>query len=136
MRLMAAIVFASVCVASAAHASPSDEIDICVKAAAASDHVKPGDVDRGGCECATKQLHSSLKPGDFALHEQMETIIASGADEKSFNKQLSDIMLARGMNQHDADAFLARSRAAEQKAQDMCNPSPLLTPQALPPPKQ
>jgi hypothetical protein len=66
----------------------------------------------------------------------METIIASGADEKSFNKQLSDIMLARGMNQHDADAFLARSRAAEQKAQEMCNPSPLLTPQALPPPKQ
>jgi hypothetical protein len=74
-------------------------------------------------------LRKTLKPGDYDLHERMLEIIASGADEKTFNKQMSDVMLQRGMNQHDADAFLARSKAAERKAQDDCNPSILLDPE-------
>ncbi len=108
------------------------EADICVKAAAATDHIAVKDVDKDACQCATKQLHAALKPSDFALHEQMLEIIATGADEKSFNKQLSDIMLERGMTQKDADAFLARSKAAEAKAQAMCNTSPLLGPEPAP----
>jgi hypothetical protein len=66
----------------------------------------------------------------------MLQIIASGADQKSGQKHLSDIMLQRGMNQHDADAFFARVNAAQTKAQEICNPSPLLSPEPLPPPKQ
>ena len=111
----------------AAPLSPAEqEIDTCVKAAAASDHVSVKDVDQGACECATQELHKLLKPGDYALHERMLQIIASGADETAFNKQMSDVMLGRGMNQSDADAFLARSKAAERKARDDCNPSILL----------
>jgi hypothetical protein len=108
------------------------EADICVKAAAATDHIAVKDVDKDACQCATKQLHAALKPSDFALHEQMLEIIATGADEKSFNKQLSDIMLKRGMTQKDADAFLARSKSAEEKAQIICNTSPLLGPEPTP----
>jgi len=136
MRFVAAFLLASALGFSCAHTAPAPNVDVCVKAAAATDHVKPGDVDRGGCECATKQLRTNLKPSDFSLHEQMLQIIASGADQKTGQKQLSDIMLQRGMNQHDADAFFARVSAAQTKAQDICNPSPLLSPEPLPPPKQ
>ena len=104
------------------------EVDLCVKAAAATDHVAVKDVDRGACDCAVKELHKSLRPHDYDLHEKMVEIIASGADEKTFNRQMSDVMLARGMDQHDADAFLSRSRKAEQHAQEICNSSPLLNP--------
>lgn len=116
--------------AQAAPLSPAEqEIDTCVNAAAATDHVPAKMVDRGACQCATADLHKSLKPGDFDLHERMLEIIASGADEKTFNKQMSDVMLQRGMNQHDADMFLARSKAAEAKAQEDCNASIMLDPQ-------
>ena len=130
MRLAIAAVATILCGMTGAQAAPSSpanpEIDTCIKAAAASDHVSVKDVDKGACECATQELHKLLKPGDYDLHERMLQIIASGADEPTFNKQMSDIMLGRGMNQHDADAFLARSHAAERKAQDDCNPSILL----------
>ena len=121
-----------------AHAAPAKpvlanpEVDICVKAAAAADHIKAADVDKDACVCATKQLHLLLKPGDYDLHEQMLTVIASGADQKSFDKQMSDIMLKRGMKQPDVDAFLARSKKAENAAQAKCNTSPLLNPTPLP----
>ncbi|HEY5338652.1 MAG TPA: hypothetical protein VIJ85_10635 [Rhizomicrobium sp.] len=137
---MAVVALAVLSTTSASFATPpaaapvNPEIAVCIKAAAATDHVALKDVDKDACECATKRLHASLKPGDYALHEQMLEVIASGADEKTFNKQMSDIMLKRGMDQHDVDAFLARSKAAEQKAQEVCNPSPLLTPDPGTPP--
>ena len=110
-------------------AKADPDVDLCVKAAAATDHSSIQEVDRDGCECATKQLRLTLHGRDYELHQKMMEIIASGADEKSFDKQLSDIMLKRGMNQHDADAFLARSKTAENKAQSVCNAtSPLLNP--------
>ena len=129
MRILGILFAAGLAVAaSTAHA---DEIDTCVKAAAAADHVKVSEVDRDTCVCATKQLHLTLRPSDYDLHEKMLEIIAGGADEKTFNKQMSDIMLQRGMKQTDVDAFLARSHKAENAAQIKCNTSPLLTP-ALP----
>jgi hypothetical protein len=102
------------------------EVTICVKAAAAADHIKVDDVDKDACVCATKQLHLLLKPGDYDLHEKMLTVIASGADQKSFDKQMSDIMLKRGMKQPDVDAFLTRSKKAEAAAQSKCNATPPL----------
>jgi len=132
MRALATILVVSAFGIAAARATPAEELAICIKAAAATDHVDVKDVDRGGCECATKQLRSSLKPGDFALHERMLEIIASGADQKTGEKQLSDVMLQRGMTQRDADAFFARVNAAQEKAQEICNPSPLLPPQTVP----
>jgi hypothetical protein len=138
MRLAVLVALTTISAAGAAFAVPvatpatDSATSICMKAAAATDHVALTDVDKDACQCATKQLHGVLKPSDFALHEQMLEILASGADEKSFNKQLSDIMLNRGMTQKDADAFLARSKAAEEKAQAVCNNSPLLAPEPAP----
>jgi hypothetical protein len=110
--------------------SASDpDVDVCMRAAAAVAHSTVSESDRTGCVCAVQQLHKQLTPNDYNLHEEMETILASGADEKNFNTQLSAIMLKRGMTQANADAFLARSRAAEARAQEVCNPSPLLNPQ-------
>jgi hypothetical protein len=115
--------------AQAAPLAPDEqEIDVCVKAAAATDHVAVRQVDRGACQCATADLHKILKPGDYDLHERMLEIIASGADEKTFNKQMSDLMLQRGMNQSGVDAFLARTQAAQRKAQEDCDPSIMLDP--------
>jgi hypothetical protein len=113
--------------------APNPDVDVCMRAAAIVAHSTVSESDRGGCACAVQQLHKFLAPGDYTLHEEMETIIASGADEKSFDKQMSDIMLKRGMNQTSANAFLARSHSAESKAQDICNPSPLLAPEPQPP---
>lgn len=104
----------------------SPEVQICMKAAAATDHIKLEEVDKDACVCATKELHKSLSPDDFALHENMLEVIASGADEKAFNKQMSGIMLKRGMNQPMVDAFLARSKKAQDKAQAKCNTAPPL----------
>lgn len=119
-----------------APAKPADpEVEICIKAAAATDHIKASDVDKDSCVCATKQLRLMLKSSDYNLHEKMLEVIASGADEKTFNKQMSDIMLKRGMKQPDVDAFLARSKKAEAAAQTKCNTSPLLNPAPLLPPK-
>ncbi|MGA9796709.1 MAG: hypothetical protein WBQ17_14385 [Rhizomicrobium sp.] len=100
--------------------------DICMRAAAVVAHASVKESDRQGCVCADQQLHKLLRGGDYALHEDMQAIIASGADEKSFNKQLSDAMLQRRMNQADADQFFARLKAAEATAQQACNTSPLL----------
>jgi hypothetical protein len=105
---------------------PPTDVDVCMRAAATVAHSTVKDSDKDGCVCTVQQLHKFLAPGDYTLHESMEEIIASGADEKSFNAQLSAIMRKRGMNQRDADAFLTRSRSAEQRASDVCNPSPLL----------
>jgi hypothetical protein len=127
MQLFAIIALA-VAPATVTPASNPD-VDVCMRAAAAVAHSTVSESDRGGCACAVQQLHKFLVPHDYALHEEMETIIAGGADEKSFDKQLSDIMLRRGMNQVAATAFLARAHAAEDKAQEVCNPSPLLTPE-------
>jgi hypothetical protein len=132
MRIVALTLFAIVSASGFAKAAPLSpanmEIDVCMRAAAASDHVALKEVDKGACTCATNKLHAYLKPTDFDLHEQMLEAIASGADEKTFNAQMSDIMQKRGMNQSDVDKFLARSKAAELKAQDACNPSLLLGP--------
>ncbi len=115
--------------AQAAPLSPENqEIEICVNAAAATDHVPAKMVDRGACQCATADLRKILKPSDYDLHERMLEIIAGGADEKTFNKQMSDIMLERGMKQNDVDAFLARTKAAQRKAQEDCDPSIMLDP--------
>ena len=77
----------------AAPLSPAEqEIDTCVNAAAATDHVPVKMVDRDACKCATAELHKILKPGDFDLHERMLEVIASGADEKTFNRQMSDVI--------------------------------------------
>jgi hypothetical protein len=102
------------------------EVEVCVKAAAATDHIKTSDVDKDACACATSALHKLLTPDDFDLHEKMLEVIASGADEKTFNKQMSDVMLKRGMNQKMVDAFLARSKKAQDKAQAKCNVTPPL----------
>jgi len=111
----------------AATAAPvPPDVDVCMRAAAAAAHDTVTDTDQSGCVCTVQQLHHLLTPQDYALHETMEEIIASGADEKSFNKALSDIMLQRGMTQIDANAFLARSRSAEERASSACNSSPLL----------
>jgi hypothetical protein len=118
----------SAVVATAPVAPANPEIDVCMRAAAATDHVPVKEVDRGACECATRELHKLMRPSDFDLHEQMLSTIANGADEKTFNAQMSDIMLKRGMNQSDVDKFLARAKAAERKSQDDCNPSILLDP--------
>src|ERR1700761_7288083 len=121
--------------ASAAQALPlsaaNQEVDVCMRAAAATDHVALKEVDKAACECATKDLHQSLKSSDFDLHEQMLETIASGADKPTFDKKMSDVMQARGMKQSDVDAFLARSKSAEARAQEDCNNSPLLTPQNM-----
>jgi hypothetical protein len=133
MRLYAIAAAAMLFAMAGAQATPlspaEQEIDVCVKAAAATDHVNVRQVDRGACQCATAELHKVLKPGDYDLHERMLEIIASGADEKTFNAQMSDIMVKRGMNQSDVDAFLARTKAAQQKAQEDCDPSIMLDPQ-------
>ena len=128
---IAAIIALAVVPATSTPAS-SPDVDVCMRAAAAVAHSTVSESDRGGCACAVQQLHKLLAPGDYALHEEMETVIAGGADEKNFNKQMSDIMLKRGMNQSSANAFLARARAAEEKTQEICNPSPLLAPEPQP----
>jgi hypothetical protein len=136
MRVAVAAIVALGTVAGAQAAPPppaplsvaEQEIDICMRAAAVTDHVAVKEVDKSACECATSDLHKNMRPADFELHERMLEVIASGADKKSFDKQMSDIMLARGMNQHDVDAFLARSKTAENKAQDDCNASIMLDP--------
>ncbi len=104
----------------------SPDVDLCMRAAAAAAHSTVSDSDHEGCVCTVQQLHKFLMPGDYDLHAKMEEIIASGADEKAFNSQLSDVMKKRGMNQGDADAFLKRSQTAEAHANEVCNPSPLL----------
>ncbi|HSM95896.1 MAG TPA: hypothetical protein VLT91_07625 [Rhizomicrobium sp.] len=131
--LLAAGVLGHAATGPAKNAPVNPEVDICVKAAAAADHIKADDVDKDACVCATKELHLLLKPDDFDLHEKMLTVIAGGADKNSFDKQMSDIMLKRGMKQPDVDAFLARSKKAENAAQTKCNSSPLLNPQPLSP---
>lgn len=132
--LVAVSAIAQAATAPAKPAKTDPEVDICVKAAAATDHIKVDDVDKDACACATKELHKSLTPDDFALHEKMLEVIASGADEKSFNKQMSDVMLKRGMNQKMADAFLARTKKAQDKAQAKCNaPPPLMNLQDINP---
>jgi hypothetical protein len=117
---------AAIVILAVAPVTVSPDVDVCMRAAAAVAHSTVTESDRGGCVCAGQQLRKFLSPGDYDLHEDMETIIAGGADEKSFNKQMSDVMLKRGMNQANADAFLKRAQAAEDKAQQICNPSPLL----------
>jgi hypothetical protein len=119
--MLTALLFA---VATTATVPP--DVDVCMRAAAAATHSTLADTDQSGCVCTVAQLRKYLSAGDYALHQTMESIIASGADEKSFNTHLSAIMLKRGMDQTSADAFLARSRAAEARANGVCNPSPLL----------
>jgi hypothetical protein len=114
---------------------PGSAVDICMRAAASVGHTAVKDTDRDDCACADLQLHKLLHGGDYTLHEDMQTIIASGADEANFNKQLSDIMLKRGMNQSDADQFFARLKAAEAKVQGICNSDPLLGPLLSPQPQ-
>jgi hypothetical protein len=106
-----------------------------MRAAAAVAHSTVKDADRDGCVCSDQQLHKLLHGGDYSLHEDMQTIIASGANEERFNKQLSDIMLKRGMKQGDADQFFARLKAAEAKVQGICNSDPLLGPPLSPQPQ-
>ncbi|MGH6872399.1 MAG: hypothetical protein ACREHE_12930 [Rhizomicrobium sp.] len=110
--------------AAMANATPATDVDVCMRAAAAAARSSIADSDHEGCVCTVQQLRKTLTPGDYELHETMEEIIASGADEKSFNSRLSAVMLKRGMNQADANAFLARARAAEARAQQFCNPAP------------
>ena len=133
MRFIALASVAILWAGGAAHAAPlspaEQDLDICMRAASATDHVALKEVDKGACQCATADLRKTLKSSDFDLHERMLEVIASGADEKTFNKQMSDIMLQRGMTQSDADAFLARSKAAEKKAQDDCDASITLAPE-------
>lgn len=133
MRLVMIAAVAILCAGGAAQAAPlsasQQDLNTCMRAAAATDHVALKEVDKDACTCATADLRKTLKPSDFDLHERMLEVIASGADEKTFNKQMSDIMLQRGMNQSDADAFLARSKAAERKAQDDCDASIMLDPE-------
>jgi hypothetical protein len=124
MTLFAILAFAAM--PSTATPAPNPDVDACMRAAAVVAHSTVSESDRGGCVCAAQQLHKLLSPGDYALHEKMIAIIAGGADKKTFDKQLSDIMLKRGMTQSAANAFLARAHSAEDKAQAVCNPSPLL----------
>jgi hypothetical protein len=120
-------VLAALLLAAATAAAPAPpDVDVCMRAAAAASQSTTKDTDQTGCVCTVQQLHKFLTPSDYALHEKMEEIIASGAGEASFNKQLSEIMLKRGMSQIDANAFLARAHAAEVHASDACNSSPLL----------
>jgi hypothetical protein len=111
---------------------PGSPVDICMRAAAAVSHSSLADMDRDDCACVDQQLHKILHGGDYTLHLEMQTILASGANEATFNKQLSDDMLKRGMNQGDADAFFTRLKEAEAKAQAICNTSPLLGPSIAP----
>src|SRR6185437_16336632 len=114
MRFVVLAAIAILGAGGAAQAAPlsaaQQDLDICMRAAAATDHVALKEVDKDACVCATADLRKTLKPSDFDLHQRMLEVIASGADEKTFNKQMSDIMLQRGMNQSDADAFLARTK--------------------------
>jgi hypothetical protein len=123
MSLLLILAFA---VAPSAPVVNSPDVDTCMRAAAVVAQSTIKDSDRDGCVCTVQQLHKFLNPSDYELHQKMEEIIATGADEKTFNTQLSDILKKRGMNQADANEFLTRSRAAEFHAQDVCNPSPLL----------
>ncbi len=111
------MILAAVLAIAAANAPSTMPADICMRAAAVIAHAPVKESDRQGCVCADQQLHKLLHGGDYALHEAMQTIIAGGADEASFNKQLSDVMLKRGMNQSDADQFFARLKMAEGNAQ-------------------
>lgn len=132
LALALPVLIAGLSLARAADTPSAGEINVCMKAAAAADHVKLADVDKDACICATKQLRGTLKPDDYDLHEKMLIVIGSGADQKSFDKQMSDIMLKRGMKQPDVDAFLARSKKAETAAQAKCNTAPpLLGPKPL-----
>lgn len=108
------------------------EVQVCIKAAAATNHTTVTDVDAAACVCATKELHVRLKGGDFDLHQKMLEVIGTGADKKSFDAQMSGIMLKRGMTQSDVDAFLARSQKAEAAAEAKCNTSPLINNPILP----
>jgi hypothetical protein len=121
--------------AASAPVQPGSAVDICMRAAAAVAHTSVKDADREDCACSDQELHKLLHGGDYALHEDMQSIIASGADEASFNRQLSDIMLNRSMNQNDADQFFARLKAAEGKAQATCNTEPLMGPELAPQPQ-
>jgi hypothetical protein len=114
---------------------PGSAVDICMRAAAAIAHSAVKDADRADCACSDQQLHRLLHGGDYALHEDMQTIIANGANEASFNKQLSDIMLKRGMNQNDANQFFARLKTAETATQAICSDSPLMGPPLAPQPR-
>lgn len=121
------ILVAILAIAAANAPAPSNTpVDTCMRAAAAVAHASIKESDREGCICADQQLHKLLHGGDYALHEEMQTIIASGADQTSFNKQLSDAMLKRGMNQGDANQFFVRLKAAEATAQGDCDASPFL----------
>lgn len=111
---------------------PGSAVDVCMRAAAAVAHSQVNDTDRDECECADRQMHKLLHGGDYTLHLQMQAILASGANEAAFNKQLSDAMLQRGMTQNDADAFFARLKTAEAKTQGICDNSPLLGPEIAP----
>ncbi|HEX3675418.1 MAG TPA: hypothetical protein VHU87_14190 [Rhizomicrobium sp.] len=123
---MSLLLILALAVAPSAPVVDSPDVGTCMRAAAVVAKSTVKDSDHDGCVCTVQQLHKFLNPGDYELHQKMEEIIATGADEKSFNTQLSDILKKRGMNQADADAFLTRSRTAEYRAQDVCNPSPLL----------
>jgi hypothetical protein len=112
--------------AASAPVQPGSAVDICMRAAAAVAHSSVNDADRESCTCSDQQLHKLLHGGDYALHLQMQTILATGTDEANFNKQLSDAMLKRSMTQSDADAFFARLKAAEANAAAICDDSPLL----------
>ena len=114
--------------AAQAPVKPGGPVDICMRAAAAVSHSALADMDRDDCECADQQLHKLLHGGDYVIHEEMQTLLATGANEATFNKQLSDYMLQRGMTQSDADAFFTRLKAAEAKTQGLCSATPLLGP--------
>jgi hypothetical protein len=122
------MILAAILAIAAANAPANDSVDTCLRAAAAVAHQSVKEMDRDSCVCSDQQLRKLLHGGDYVLHEQMQVIIASGADEKNFNKQLSDIMLKRGMNQGDADQFLVRLKKAEAQANATCNSSPVLGP--------
>jgi hypothetical protein len=135
MLLAAILAIAAATAPVQSSAQPGSAVDICMRAAAAVGHTTVKDADRDECACADQQLHKLLHGGDYALHEEMQTIIAGGANEASFNKQLSGIMLKRGMNQSDADQFFARLKTAEGKAQAACNTEPLMGPELAPQPR-
>jgi hypothetical protein len=120
------MILAAILAIAAATAPSSTPVDLCMRAAAVVAHASIKESDRDGCVCADQQLRKLLHGSDYALHEDMQSIIASGADEASFNKQLSDIMLKRRMNQNDANQFFARLKTAESQVQAICNSSPLL----------
>jgi hypothetical protein len=126
------IALAGAVTATAPQTKVSPDVQVCIKAAAATDHTTVADVDRDACVCATRELHVRLRGGDFDLHQKMLEVIGSGADKKSFDAQMSDIMVKRGMTQPDVDAFLTRSKKAEAAAQAKCNTSPLINNPILP----